>query len=182
VEGIVEGSFTDLAAFPDASFDAVLCLGGAFSHLIERTAQLRAIAEFRRILRPGSLLFVNALNIVGNLRAVVQWWPDQQTTEIFRQLRAGPVVDIGEPGAPAYFFRPEELVGLLAETGLRVEQLYGSEGIGAHLQEEHLLGVMQDPELWPEWRDALLTTASHPNVVGVSRSLLARIIHEGADS
>ncbi|HVC35785.1 MAG TPA: class I SAM-dependent methyltransferase [Chloroflexota bacterium] len=173
VESIVEGSFTDLSVFPDASFDAVLCLGGALSHLIEPDQPRRAIAELRRVARPGALLFISALNYIGAFRAVVQWWRDDQTIRLFRRLRESQVLDIGGDAAPAYFFRPEEFVALLAETGLVVERLYGAEGIGAHLQEERLLALMEDREVWPLWRETLLATADHPSVVGVARSLLA---------
>jgi hypothetical protein len=62
---------------------------------------------------------------------------------------------------------------MLAEAGLTVERMYGAEGIGAHLQEDYLLAAMDNPEVWPMWRDMLLKTADYPCVVGVSRSLLA---------
>jgi hypothetical protein len=32
---------------------------------------------------------------------------------------------------------------------------------------------MDDPQRWPAWRDVLLATCDHPNVVGVSNHLLA---------
>jgi SAM-dependent methyltransferase len=173
VEAIVEGSFTDLGVFADRSFDAILCLGGALSHLVDASLRRRAVAEFRRVARPGAPLFVSALNYVGAHRAVVQWWPDELTIKLFYRLRASQVIDGGNPPAPMYLFRPDELVRLLAEEGLTVERLYGSEGIGAHLQEERLLAVMEDHDVWPAWREMLLASADDPTVVGVSRSLLA---------
>ena len=39
VAAFAEGSIADLSAFPHASFDAVLCLGGVLSHVIEPAAR-----------------------------------------------------------------------------------------------------------------------------------------------
>jgi hypothetical protein len=124
------------------------------------------------VLRPDGVLVVGAMNHLGAFRAVVQWWRDAQTIELFHHLRASQLVQIGN-ASPAYLFGPEELVALLEGRGFAVERLYGAEGIGAHLQEDHLLGLMADPELWPPWREVLLATADHPNIVGVARSILA---------
>jgi SAM-dependent methyltransferase len=173
VEAIVEGSFTDLSAFADGSFDAVLCLGGALCHLVEAYLRRRAVTELRRVARSGAPLFINALNYVGAHRAVVQWWADELTIQLFHRLRASQVIDIGYPTTPTYLFRSSEFVEFLTNAGLRVARLYGSEGIGAHLQEERLLAVMEDRDVWPSWQESLLSTADDPAIVGVSRSLLA---------
>ena len=74
---------------------------------------------------------------------------------------------------PHYSFWSEDLVRLLADSGLTLERLYGTNGIGAHIQEENLLTLMADPVRWPIWRDALLATCDRPDIVGVSRLLLA---------
>ena len=42
-----------------------------------------------------------------------------------------------------------------------------------HLQDERLLGIMADAQVWPAWVEVLLATADHPSIVGVARSLLA---------
>ena len=172
VDAVIEGSFTDLSAFPDSKFSAVLCLGGAFSHASTASERRQAMFELCRVLKPDGLLFLNALNYIGALRAVAQWWPDERTIEIFHELYAGQTTDIVD-GAPAYFFYPEEFVELLTGAGLTVVALYGAEGIGSHLQEEHLLALIEDRNVWPKWRDVLLKTADHPSVIGCSRSLLA---------
>jgi hypothetical protein len=70
-------------------------------------------------------------------------------------------------------FLPEEFVATLEAADFAVKRLYGCNGLGAHLQEENLVGLMADQERWPVWRDVLLATCDHPNVVGVSNHLLA---------
>jgi ubiquinone/menaquinone biosynthesis C-methylase UbiE len=47
-----EGSMTALP-YPDAAFDACVCLWSAFNELLEPSEQVQALAEMRRVLRPG---------------------------------------------------------------------------------------------------------------------------------
>ena len=53
----------DLSEIPDASFDAVLCLGGALSYV--RDGRHRAISELMRVARPGSPLIVSVMSLLG---------------------------------------------------------------------------------------------------------------------
>lgn len=171
ITDVVEGTITDLGAFTDAQFDAVLCLGGPLSHLTDPAARQRALRELGRVLRPEGHLFISAINRLGGLRSAVQW-PNAWPQLIPRLLESGQV-PMGPSAIPVYTFYPEEFVGELAHTGLAVQRLYGCQGLGAHLQEDHLLALMDDPERWPVWRKVLLETCGHPNVVGVSNHLLA---------
>jgi SAM-dependent methyltransferase len=170
IENVVEGSITDLEAFPDAGFDVTLCLGGPLSHLVEGADRVRALAELRRVTKPGGLLFVSVMGRIGAYRAAVQWldwfdgcFPDVATT-------GTTVISPGK--APCHFFFPEELTGELTQAGLKVERLYGCQGIGAHLDEENLLALMDDPVRWPQWRRELLATCDHPAIVGVANHIL----------
>jgi hypothetical protein len=57
--------------------------------------------------------------------------------------------------------------------GSTMQTLYGVQGMAAQLPPAHLETLMADPERWPVWRELLLATSDHPNVVGVSSHLLA---------
>lgn len=171
VDGIVEGSITDLSRFPDETFDAVLCLGGPLSHLIDPAARTQALRELKRVAKAEGLLFVSVMGRFGAYRSAVQWidWFDG----VFPGLAESGIATIGRGKAPTYFFCPDELRNDLAQAGLDVERLYGCEGIGAHLDEANLLAVMADKKRWPQWRRALLATCDHPGIVGVSNHILA---------
>lgn len=173
VDDLVVGSFTDLSMFANASFDAVLCLGAAFSHVVDRPAQRQALAEFRRVAKPGAPVFLAVLNRFGDYRSVVQW-PDNWDTgfpEGFARFVETGFSDVD--GWPCYSFTPDEFTDLLAAEDIPTERLYGAQGIAAHLPHEHLETLMADAERWPIWRKLLLDTCDHPNVVGVSAQLLA---------
>jgi SAM-dependent methyltransferase len=180
VEACVEGTFTDLSAFPAGRFDAVLCLGAAFSHVVDPAARRRTLAELRRVARPGAPLFVSGLNRISHYRVLVQFpdtWKDWAAgaSGVSEGLAAFAATGLATDadGVPWYAFLPEELVASLAEAGLESLALYGAQGIAAHLPPDNLEALMADPLRWPSWRELLLATCDHPNVVGVSSHLLA---------
>jgi len=171
VMDVLAGSITDLSRFEGASFDAVLCLGGPLSHIVKPAARCQALTELRRVTRPGAPLFISVLNRLGAYRGIVQWpGCDAQT---FVHLRQTGITTILPGAAPTYLFLPEEFLGELEAAGLSAEHLYGCQGLGAHIQEQNLLALMADRELWPAWCDVLLETCDRPDIVGVSNLLLA---------
>ncbi len=171
VDGVIEGSITDLSRFADGEFDAVLCLGGPLSHLIDHGDRTQAIAELRRVTNPSAPIFISVMNRLGAFRSAVQW-PDWFPGAVPR-LVDGSIGVIGRGGAPTWFFMPEEFCEDLMAAGLKVAHLYGCNGIGAHLEENNLLDLMADEQRWAAWRDVLLKTCGHPNVLGVSNHILA---------
>lgn len=181
IEGLHQGSITDLSRFPagcydavgfDAvGFDAVLCLGGPLSHLLDADARAQALAELRRVARPGAPVFLSVLNRWGAYRSAVQW--PKSWEQFFPALPATGQVGIGPQRAPAYFFEPDEFRAALESAGFEIQQLYGCSGLGAHLDEQNLQDLMADPLRWPQWQALLLETAGHPSIAGVSNLLLA---------
>lgn len=170
VVDIVEGTITDLSRFPGNSFDAVLCLGGPLSHLTNVEDRRAALKEFRRALEPGGLLFLSVPGKFGAYRSAAQWldWFEGGIPAI---VDTG-VASIGPGRAPAHFMTPDEFRFVVESAGFGIRRVYGCQGIGAHLHEETLLTLMDDPVRWPAWRDQLLATCDDPSVIGVSSHLL----------
>jgi glycine/sarcosine N-methyltransferase len=46
----------------DGTFDALLCLGNAFTHLFSEEERVQAVTEFYRVLRPGGLAVIDQRN------------------------------------------------------------------------------------------------------------------------
>jgi SAM-dependent methyltransferase len=176
VTAVIEGSITDLTGFADGQFAIVLCLGGVLSHLPTAEQRGRALAELRRVTRPVGLLVLTGMNRLSAFRGAVQW--PYTFDRVFPQLVDGGHTAL-EQGAPAYLYWPEEFITEVEGSGLSIERLYGSSGLGAQLPEEHLLALMADPERWPAWREMLLRTCDHPMIVGVSNHLLAVARRQG---
>jgi SAM-dependent methyltransferase len=160
----------------DTSVDAVLLLGPLY-HLLDAADRALALAEARRVLRPGGVLVAAAISRFASLfDGLTQGFitdPD---------FRAIVEVDLatgehrnpdGRPGwfTNAYFHRPEELGEEVRAAGLDLVEVVGVEGVGPWL-----------PDLasrWaePDWRARILEAARliehEPTVLGVSPHLLA---------
>ena len=114
--------------FPDASFDAALMLGPLY-HLASAEDRLRALAEARRVVRPGGFVFAAGLSryIAFGKTTLGRPVPDPYP---------GEWVALGSKGAPAggmrfpagHFHTAEELEQEVAAAGLSVLDVVGVEG------------------------------------------------------
>jgi ubiquinone/menaquinone biosynthesis C-methylase UbiE len=59
------GSITDLSRFESGSFDVVLALGGPLSYCFDRADV--ALAELKRVARPGARLILSVMNLLGTI-------------------------------------------------------------------------------------------------------------------
>jgi ubiquinone/menaquinone biosynthesis C-methylase UbiE len=150
----------------DGSVDAVLLLGPLY-HLVELEDRSQALAEARRVLRPGGLLFAGAVSYAASLLdGVVQGFlDDERFVEIVRNdLATGQ--HRNPDGVPdwfttTFFHRPDELRAELEATGFAVEDLIGVEGPG------WLVGEPEHSLVAAELADA------HPELTVLSAHLLA---------
>lgn len=166
----------DARALPaaDAGYDVVLLLGPLY-HLPERPDRLRALAEARRVVRPGGLVVAATINRFAGLHDVLR--EERYFTPLHRERTDAVTVDgrhhhHAENGlfTVAYFARPEETPAEFAEAGLTVGRQYGVEGVA------WLMGGVEDWLDDPERREAVLAATrrieSEPTLLGASGHLL----------
>ncbi|MEW5870115.1 MAG: class I SAM-dependent methyltransferase [Chloroflexota bacterium] len=139
--------------YPDCSADAVLLFGPLY-HLTERQERLAAIAEARRVLRPGGVLLAYALSryastIYGLRNGLV--WDSAYLEMIFQELSTG---QHRQPPdwkvlTTAFFHHPLELRAELEDAGMQCEGVYGIQGPGwlvpefeQSMQDEERLGIL----------------------------------------
>jgi SAM-dependent methyltransferase len=163
----------------DATFDVVLLFGPLY-HLIDRRDRLAALAEARRALVPGGLLFsahisrfASACDGIqeGALRDVV--FAQIVERDLTDGIHLNPTNRV-EWFTTAYFHRPEEIRSEIEEAGLRFENLIAVEGAGWMSHEldawlddavarERLLGVVRRMEMEP----SLIGASAH--ILSVAR-------------
>jgi SAM-dependent methyltransferase len=161
---------------PDASVDAVLLLGPLY-HLTDRADRVAALAEARRVLRPGGVLLAAAITRFASLLdGLVRGHLDDPAFAaiVDRDLRDGQHRNpTGRPEwfTTAYFHRPEELGAEVAEAGLAPPALLAVEGPAGLLAdvEERLA----DPARREQVLAAVRRVEAEPSLLGASAHLLA---------
>jgi ubiquinone/menaquinone biosynthesis C-methylase UbiE len=160
---------------PDQTADIALLLGPLY-HLTEAADRARALAEARRVLKPGGQLFAAAISrwasaLDGLSRDLFQ---DQRFTAIVeRDLREGQHRNPTERldyFTTAYFHRPEELGAEVSGAGVIVDGVFGLEGPGWVL--ENVTERLADPRRRADLLRVARLLESEPSMLGVSAHLL----------
>jgi SAM-dependent methyltransferase len=159
----------------DRCVDAVLLFGPLY-HLTERRERLRALREARRVVRPGGMVGVAAINRFASLFDGLArgFLFDPEFLPIVRQdLLDGQhrnPTSRPEWFTTAFFHHPDELRAEVVEGGLEVVELVGIEGLAGWLPQ------LTDGLREPEGRDLILWSAqcveAEPALAGLSAHLL----------
>jgi ubiquinone/menaquinone biosynthesis C-methylase UbiE len=161
---------------PDASVDAVLLLGPLY-HLTGRADRVAALAEARRVLRPGGVVTAAAISrFASTYDGLLRGFLDQPGFEaiVERDVREGQHRNpTGRPEwfTTAYFHLPGELVAELADAGLRPHAVVGVEGPGAVLPD--VAERLADPARRERLLAAIRRVEAEPSLLGASSHLLA---------
>ena len=168
---IVEGSIVDLSQFADETFEAVICLGGPLSHVLDHHKREAAISELIRVTKRGAPLFVSVMGRLSLLVVELILCPDEIEMPHFIQIRDTGGYEGGHGFTACHFFLPEELREAFSEKGVTIVEMAGLEGISSH----HATKVNQlakDEKRWKIWLETHFQTCTHPSVVGMSEHML----------
>lgn len=164
--------------FDADTFDAVCCLGGPISHLLEENDRDRALRELRRVAVVDAPVFVSVMGRLSVVRdLLIRQDIDEGHELLLPELRTGDFDrELAESalGSPAWvrchFFRADELEAALEAAGIAVETLVGLEGLLSNLPDR-----LADVE--PETEETLKKLANEyredPAVVEMSEHILA---------
>jgi SAM-dependent methyltransferase len=177
--GRVDHGQADVRDLPyeTSTFDAVCCLGGPLSHVLDPAKRSRAIGELERVAASGAPVLVSVMGRIACLREIVQRWLPEEHGLLDSIAETGDYThDLlaehgdGEGWAECHFFRAAELEADLEAEGLTVERLVGLEGLASVAQEQ----LAQSPD---EAVESVLATTEElredPAVVDASEHMLA---------
>jgi len=131
VTEIEEMDICDLSGIPDATFDAVICLGGALSYVREN--RFKALTELIRVARPGSPLIVSVMSLLGtfhlistfdganfleDIRDHVEWDPETPFPEVIDSVPGSE-----EWHAPMTLYTSTYMRKMLEDQGCEVVEL-----------------------------------------------------------
>lgn len=172
--GYERGTATDLARFPDETFDAVLLLGPLY-HLLAEADRRQALIEARRVLKLGGPLFAAFISRYAVLRwaaAHEPTWPLENPELVASILSTGvlPPPEAGSRAFVAHLARPTEIVPLCRSVGLEVVTVLGVEGLVSMIESgvNALSGAA-----WDLWADLNYRLAADPSLHGGVEHLLA---------
>jgi SAM-dependent methyltransferase len=158
----------------DRSVDAVLLLGPLY-HLIRRADRVRALAEARRVVRPGGPVFAAAisrwaLRMDGVLRAELYRELPQILAEVDETERTGRMAPLHPAAFCGYAHRPAQLRREAAAAGLRVTGLVSVEGPASLLIDRG--ERMADPDSRRVVLDTARALERVPELLGIGPHLL----------
>jgi SAM-dependent methyltransferase len=171
VDLVVEGSIVDLSRFADGQFDAVICLGGPLSHVVDGRRRGRAVGELVRVCRSGSPIIASVMGRLGILVWKLTQFPHEIGMPFFTEVR-----DSGDYFGSAgftecHFFLPDELKAAFQKRGVKVLEMVGLEGVGSN-QIEAVNKLHRNRSRWTTWIESHYKTCTQPSVVGMSEHLL----------
>ena len=160
----------------DGSVDAVLLLGPLY-HLTDRGDRIRALAEARRVLRPGGIVVAAAISrFASTLDGLLRGYLDEPGFEAIVEQDVRDGQHRNPAGRPewfttAYFHLPEELGWEVTEAGLRLEAVLAVEGPAWMLPD--IERRLADPGRRERILAAIRRVETEPSLLGASSHLLA---------
>ena len=125
----VEADVRDLAAFEDASFDLVVCYGGAISYCYDE--HQRALDELGRIATPEASVLVSVMTLVGMMRLLasldtasfLEGWSDHMPEVDWHADGVALTKDSPEWHLPLALFTPDGLSAALDSAGCDLDRV-----------------------------------------------------------
>lgn len=138
------GDIRDLP-FDNGTFDAVCCLGGPLSHVIELNDRQRAVRELHRVIDRDAPAFVSVMGFIAVIERMMQVADEfeqgvlQLPGLLDSQTYSAELLDATGVEQPSFvechFFRADELRQLLAENGFSVAAVVGLEGVASNFED-----------------------------------------------
>lgn len=167
---VTKADATDLSAFADGSFDAVLVMGPLY-HLLEAFDRQTAVSEAVRVARPGGT--VMATNITRY--AAIRFWAKRDPMQVVehravyeQQIATGKTPN-AEGFTDVHLMRPSELPALFAGTSVEHVVTVACEGVVSMIRDK--INEL-DGDAWEYWVDLNYRLGKDPDTHGLAEHML----------
>ena len=172
IDKVIHGTICDLSSFEDGKFDAVLCLGGALAHVLDRNEREKAVHELIRVAKKGAPMFVSVIGQIALLVSELVRFPHEIEMDLFLRIRETGDYYGGYGFAPCHFYNPEEIRKEFENEGLAVLEMVGLEGLASgHPKETNRL-YKEYPKAWNIWWETHMKNCMQPTSVGISEHFM----------
>ncbi len=169
VKKIIQGSIDDLSVFEDNKFDAVICLGGVLSHLLDEKQREKAVDELVRVAKKNSIIYVSVISRLAVLVSELVNFPEEiQIKKVFQSVRDSGDYRGGYGFTSCHFFFVEELKKLFKKKKVKIIEMVGLEGLSSNYIKETNKLFKKYPKSADIWWETHLKTCAHPAVVEMS--------------
>ncbi|MCC3770896.1 bifunctional 2-polyprenyl-6-hydroxyphenol methylase/3-demethylubiquinol 3-O-methyltransferase UbiG [Streptomyces sp. UNOC14_S4] len=162
----------------DHSYDVVLLLGPLY-HLLDREDRLQALAEARRVLKPGGLFAAAAISRYASLfeHTATTWLDRERVHDAVKDILSTGRHDPGRKGfTAAYFHTSDGLANELRLSGFEEVNVYGVEGPTWSLlkaTEQHTGNNLADTPMFRAALTAARMAEPYPDLLAASSHMLA---------
>jgi ubiquinone/menaquinone biosynthesis C-methylase UbiE len=170
--GIILGKAEDLSGFKSGSFDAVISLGGPFSHIMEKKLRYKAAAEISRVVKRNAPVFISVMGRLSMLQFYVRRNYKEILAPYFKNwLKTGDY--FGGFGFTAFHgFNQGELESLFTSNKIRKIKTVGLEGFASYPNIRKLNDMERNKKVWDIWVRTHMSVMENPTIVGVSEHML----------
>jgi len=173
VKLILQGSIDNFSIFENDTFEAVICLGGALSHILNRKKREKAIDELIRVAKRGAPIFVSVIGRLAVLVGGLVRFPEElEIKGLYQKIRDDGDY-YGDYGfTSCHFYLPEELEYSFKKRKMKILEMAGLEGLATYHPQETNKLFKKYPRAWKIWQEIHLKTCTHPSAVGISEHFL----------
>lgn len=169
---VKQGTICNLSQFDDDTFDAVTCLGGPLSHVLDKKRREKSIDELIRVTKRGGPIFASVIGRLAVLVTELVRLPHEIELEMFKKLRDTGDYEGGYGFTPCHFYDPDELKEEFEKRGTNVLEMIGLEGLASGHPKETKRLFKQHPKAWKAWWETHLKTCTDSVSVGISEHFM----------
>lgn len=163
----------DLSAFPDQSFDKVVCYGGPLSYVFDQ--KIKALREIKRVLKPNGIAFLGVMNLWGTtheyLTKIILPIAIEDNEKVMQTGNLHPSAFTASDHH-CHLFTAKELTNDVQKVGFQLLTISASNCLSA-LRVNVLEDLKENEEKWKYFLDLELRACQSPGMVESGTHLIA---------